>query len=127
MFLRQLEDEVFLYCEEHHDADMDALIDRFGPPEELAGDFLPEVNVSVVNEFMKTKRRILILICAVVITVSLLVLGAEIYTCFKRHQILDGYYIESITYEGDITPYITGPTYYVEHFSSSGGNGIPEK
>lgn len=105
---------------------MDALIEQFGPPEDLAGDFLPEVNVGAVNAFMQMKRRILVLISAVVIAAIVLVSGAKIYTCYKQ-QILDGYYIESITYEGDVTPYVTGPTYFVEHFSGSGSdNVIPE-
>lgn len=113
-FLCQLDNEVFLYCEEHNDIDMAALVDQFGSPEELASDFLPEININTVNGFVQTKHRLLMLLAIIVIAVVALASGIGIYTLYRQQQLLDGQYIESITYDSDVTPYISGHTFPLE-------------
>lgn len=114
-----MENEVFLYCEENDAIDMAALIDQFGSPEELANDFLPEIKINAVNGFIHAKHRLFSFLVILIAAVILLALCAEVYLSYRRQQALNGQYIESITYEGDDTPYITGPTYSAEHHSSS--------
>ena len=53
----------------------------------------------------------------------MLVAVVEIYTCYKQ-QALDSYYIESITYQGDVLPYMTGPTYSADYSYSGEDNGV---
>ena len=122
-----MEDEVFLYCEEHNDSDIDVLINQFGSPEEVANEFLAELGISTINKSNQMKRRVLFLAAIIVITAIALVSATEIYTRYKQQQVLDGYYIDSITYEGDITPYISGPTYSADYFSNEeNGSAIPQ-
>lgn len=119
-----MEDEVFLYCEEHDDADIDTLVKRFGLPEEVANVFLEELGISTINTSNQIKRRVLYLAAIIVIAVIVLVSATVIYTSYKQQQALDVYYIESITYQEDVMPYITGPTYSANFYFSEENNNI---
>ena len=113
-FLCQLEDEVCLYCDDHHDADFSSLAERFGTPEDVAKDFVSELGDSAVTWYAAVKERLSYLVAAIII---LAIVGIGIHTYIVQHALLDGAYVESITYEGDAVPYVTGPTYSAE-FSS---------
>ncbi len=89
---------------------------QFGTPEELADDFLPEINAQAVRGYVRTERRTLVFLVAVLILVVVVVSGVEIYSRYKQSKLLAGEYIEEITYEEDIAPYITTPTLYKEDF-----------
>lgn len=123
-FLRQLEDEVFLYCGEHEEADFAALAAHFGTPEEVANSFLCELGTNTVRQYLTLRKRVLYAAAGIVLTVVILTSAVEIYTSYKQQQALDSYYIESITYQGDVLPYMTGPTYSVEYYYSEKDCGI---
>lgn len=97
--------------------DVAVLESQFGTPEELAEEFLPEVNVHTVSRFVRSKHRVLFFLVAVLTAVVVAVSGMEIYSRYKQNQILNGEYIEKITYEEDISSYITSPTYCEYNFS----------
>lgn len=118
VFLRQLEGEVFLYCEEHQDADVAALTQRFGTPEDVANDFLAELGTSSAAKAAHNRQRVLFLLILVAVTVLVLTAAVGICAAYRQQKVLDGYYVESITYEGTLTPDVTGATYAVEHFGS---------
>lgn len=126
--MRQLEDEVFLYCEDHEEMEMAGLTAHFGTPEEVANNFLTELAPAVRWKYERIRQRVFYAAIAIVLAAALLVTAMEGYTNIKQQKILDGHYIESITYEGDVAPYVTGPTYAVEHFSSDeNSENIPEE
>ena len=106
-----MEDEVCLYCDDHTEADYSGLVQRFGAPEDVAKDFVSELSGSAITRYTALKGNILYIVAAIVIT---LLVGIGIHTYYVQHTLLDGNYVESITYEGDAIPCITGPTYSVE-------------
>lgn len=118
-FLCQLEADVIYYCEDHDDVDFAALTKCFGSPEEVASDFFAELGANVVNRENFTRQRITYITLALVMALTVLIAGIKIYSSYKQHQALDGYYIESITYEGELTPGATSPAYWSEDFSST--------
>lgn len=115
-FLRQLEAEVIFYCEDHEDADYSTLLKYFGEPENIAKDFSSELGGYAAIELTSVKRRILFIATLVaMITVAC----AGIHTCYLQHKLLDVQYVESITYEGDISSYATSPDLWTETFGSN--------
>lgn len=88
---------------------------QFGTPEELANDFLPEINTQAVRGYVRTERRTLVFLVAILILVVVIISGVEIYSRYKQSKLMGGEYIEEITYVGDITPYVTIPTYCKEN------------
>lgn len=84
---------------------------QFGTPEELADDFLPEINTQAVRGYVRTERRTLVFLVAILILVVVVVSGVEIYSRYKQSKLLDGQYIEAITYESEDASYVTTPTY----------------
>ena len=114
-----MEADVIYYCEDHDDVDFDALSKSFGSPEEVANDFFAELGANVVNRENVTRQRITYIALALIMALTILIAGIKIYSSYKQHQALDGYYIESITYEGELTPGATSPAYWSEDFSST--------
>lgn len=113
-----MEAEVIYYCEDHDSADFNELSESFGSPEEIANDFLSELGAKSINKANLTKQRIQYACIIFFVTTIILVSGIKIYTAYKQQKALDVHYIESITYEGDITPCIVGPTDWVDQFGS---------
>lgn len=121
--MRQLEDEVFLYCEDHEEMEMAGLTAHFGTPEEVANNFLTELAPAVRWKYERIRQRVFYAAIAIVLAAVLLVTAMEVYTNIKQQRILDGHYIESITRQVDTLPEVTGPTFWVEHFSSEDNAG----
>lgn len=109
-----MEDEVCLYCDDHTEADYSGLVQRFGAPEDVAKDFVSELSGSAITRYTALKGNLLYFVAAIVI---LLVVGIGVYSYHTQQTLLDGNYVESVTYEGDSIPYITGPTYSAEYDS----------
>lgn len=116
-FLQQLGDEIFLYCEENDLADFDDLARHFGAPETVAKEFLSELDGETISKYYSHRGR-LALIAAGCLAVFLV--GVGIRQVYVQNLFLDTHYVESITYESDSLPDITGPTYYHEEGSSDG-------
>lgn len=105
-----MENEVFLYCEEHDNVDFTELAEQFGTPEELASDFLPEINVHAVRGLVQMKHRLLILLVVTAMIAIVVAVSVEVYSRYRQKQVLSGQYIEEITYEEDLAPYTLTPT-----------------
>lgn len=114
-FLQQLEDEFFLYCEDHPSMDLAGLTRCYGAPETIANEFLSELSGEMICRMYVRKGK-LTWIVAGRLALFLLVVG--ICQIYIQNLFLDSYYVESITYESDSLPDITGPTYYHEEGSS---------
>lgn len=114
-FLCQLEAEVIYYCEDHNDVDLATLSKYFGKPEDVAKDFLLELGESAAVEASSIKQKIIYFLITIV---AIVVIGIAIHISYLQHTLLDGQYIESITYEGELTTDITGPTYEQESFGN---------
>lgn len=114
-FLCQLEAEVIYYCEDHDDVDFSSLAEYFGNPEDVARDFLSELGESTLTKTNDIKQRLIHATFLIVIIATMFVAAVRIYTDYKQQQALDVEYIEAITFEGDISSYITGPTYSAEY------------
>ena len=117
-FLCQLEAEVIYYCEDHDYVDLATLSEYFGNPEDVARDFLSELGESTLTKTNDIKQRLIYFAILIVLMIAILVASVSIYTDYKQQQALDTYYIESITYEGELSPGATSPTFAVEHFTS---------
>ena len=115
-FLCQLEDEVFLYCEDHGNVDIDGLSERFGSPEEVANDFLSELGTSALNKANSIGRSILYLTSIFVIIGIILIATIEIYTFYEQQKMPDVYFNEAVTYEEELSPAVTGSTYWIDEF-----------
>lgn len=117
-FLCQLEAEVIYYCEDHDDVDFAMLSECFGNPEDVANDFLSEIGVQAVNTSNRTKQYILCFFISLAVVITIIAAVLETYTNYKQQQALDGYFVESITYEGELSPSVTGPIFAEEHVYS---------
>ena len=115
-FLRQLEAEVIYYCEDHENVDYTTLLECFGKPEDIAKDFLAELGGYAAIELTSAKRRILFIITLIAMIV---VICAGVHTWYLQLKLLDVQYVESITYEGDISSYATSPDLWTETFGSN--------
>lgn len=116
-FLFQLEDEVDFFCEDFDGVDFAALEKRFGKPEDVAKEFLSELGGSALTKANRFQRSLAYLFIIVVITAAILAFGVSVYTDYKQQKALDSYYVESITYEGELSPGATSPTYEAEFFT----------
>lgn len=110
-----MEAEVSYYCEDHDYVDLATLSEYFGSPEDVAKDFLSEIGVQAVNASNRTKNNILWLSISVAVAITIFAAVVETYTNYKQQEALEGYFVESITYEGDVNAYISSPTYAVEY------------
>lgn len=111
-----MEDEVFLYCEDHGNVDIDGLSERFGSPEEVANDFLSELGTSALNKANSIGRSILYLTSIFVIIGIILIATIEIYTFYEQQKMPDVYFNEAVTYEEELSPAVTGSTYWIDEF-----------
>lgn len=113
-----MEAEVIYYCEDHDHVDLVTLSNYFGSPEDVARDFLSELGESALIKSNSIKFRLRNITIAFIIVAFFLIIGLKIFISYKQQQILDGYYVESITYEGELSPGATSPTYIVEYYHS---------
>lgn len=97
-FLRQLEDEVFLYCEDHEEMEMAGLTAHFGTPEEVANNFLTELAPAVRWKYERNKRRVLYAAVGIFLITIFLIFAMKLHTYVKQQDIVNGYYVETITY-----------------------------
>lgn len=107
-FLRQLEDEVFLYCGEHEKADFAALASHFGTPEEVANDFRSELGVNAEMWHRFAKQRVLY--GAAILILAGIALTAVLKSLTHSRAREDDYFVEAITYEGEGN---SAPAYWV--------------
>lgn len=110
-----MEAEVIYYCEDHDDVDFTILSETFGSPEEVANDFFSELGGSLATKTSVFTKRLIYIIAAVI---TILVVGISFHTYYVQHKLFDVQYIESITYEGELTPNATSSTYAVEYYYS---------
>ena len=96
-FLCQLEAEVIYYCEDHDDVDITMLFEHFGKPEDISQEFLSELSADAVLKSNSSIRRFMFF--GITITIVLLI-GVGIHAYYTQQKLLDGQYIETITYEG---------------------------
>ena len=111
-FLRQLEDEVFLYCEDHAGTDILALHAHFGTPDDVAAEFLDVIGPAAARKGLWTRKRLAILVIAVVLTIATVFLVSEIREYWLLQEYLDSNNIEFVPYEG-VIPEASGPAYWV--------------
>lgn len=114
-FLSQLEDEVLLFCDEHDEADVQTIAARFGTAEEVAQEFLRELDGQVLVKQQSQAKKILLAALAIVILFGLMVMARQIYI---QQLFLDSYFIEYITYEGESQVQEGQTVYGVETFGS---------
>ncbi len=93
-FLSQLEDELFLFGEDSEDAGWDALVAQFGTPENMADEFMAELEPGAL---WKYQRRKINLMFAVVCVTAALILAMQAHTYVVQMSNLNGYVIETIT------------------------------
>ena len=117
-FLCQLESEIIYYCEDHENVDFAALAECFGYPDDVANDFLSELGANTINKASLIRQRFMYLSVFTIVVATLIAAGVKIYAAYKQNQALDGYYIESITYEGELFDSSTSSTYATDIYYS---------
>lgn len=108
-FLRQLEDDIFLYCEEHSGADATALNARFGSPDTVASEFLSALDPVSFSRSYRSKQRVFALVLAVLVAAAAITGVYAVSKYFARQQDNS---IELVPYEGEL-PEASGPAYWV--------------
>lgn len=110
-----MEAEVIYYCEDHNDVDFATLSKYFGKPEDVAKDFLSELGESAAVEASSNKQKLIYFLITIV---SIVVVGLAIHISYLQHALPDVQYIESITYEGELSPGATSEAYKSEYYYS---------
>lgn len=98
--------------------DFAALAECFGHPDDVANDFLSELGANTINKTSLIRQRVMYLSVFTIVVVTLIAAGVKIYAAYKQQQALEGYYIESITYEGELSPGATSKAYESEYYYS---------
>lgn len=119
-FLSQLKQELFLFCVEAENAGWNALLARFGTPENAADEFLLSIEPHRQRCFLRSQHWMTVAVCAVFTLVTVFSL---LYALNCNRILNDEYFIESITQVVDTLPEITSPTYDHYEFSSEDNPG----
>lgn len=98
-FLAQLEDTLLLFCEETGDAGWNALVARFGAPENMAHEFMAGLGLEAVWEY---QRRSIHWMFAVISITAALIFAMSAHTYVERLAFMNGYWVETITIGPDI-------------------------
>lgn len=109
-FLRQLEDDIFLYCEENSGVDSAALNARFGSPKAVAEEFLSALDPMLFSREYRSKKRRMTAAAAAVLSAAV-ILGAFCVREYLAQQAADSS-IELVPYEGEL-PQGDKPGYWV--------------
>lgn len=109
-FLRQLEDDIFLYCEENAGADAAALNARFGAPEVVAEDFLGALDPILFSRAYHSRQRRMTALVVLLLSAAAII-GAFCIREYWAEQESDSA-IELVPYEGDL-PQGENPGYWV--------------
>ena len=117
-----MEAEVIYYCEDHDHVDLAILSEYFGSPDDVAKDFLSEIGIQAANTSDRTKQHVFYFLVSLAVIVFIFTAAVETYTNYKQQQALDGYFVESITYVGELSSGATSPTYEVEYFDDENGS-----
>lgn len=112
-FLRQLGDEVFLYCEDHGQTDALALSRRFGTPDAVAKEFLETLDPAALRQ-NRQRRAHMILASAVAGAVLLTAVGLRMRQALRETE-----YLELIPSQ-DVVAVGEGPAYWVK--TNDGGD-----
>lgn len=112
VFLRQLEDDVFLFCEEHSGADTAAPNARFGSPDTVAEEFLGALDPIVFSREYRNKQKIAALAVFAVLTVALIAGCFTIREYKQAQREASENAIDLVPYEGTL-PEVSGPGYWV--------------
>lgn len=116
-----MEDEVDFFCEDFDGVDFTILSERFGTPDDVAREFLTELGLKAVNSASRKRQHILYFAVSVIFLIAVFSAVVVIYTNYRQQQALDGSFVESITYEEDVVPYVTSPSYWTDGFNNDNG------
>lgn len=100
-FLRQLEDELSIFCADHAGADTATLSEHFGSPEEVAEAFLSELGEQAVHRYNRTRKRLLLLTLGVILCTVFFAVVITVQTTTLRQQLPKGEFVASIAYEAE--------------------------
>lgn len=95
-----------------------SISEKFGTPEDVANNFLSEMNVRSINETNKYIMRGIHLFVAIAMVLSAVIFGVEIHKMYVQHKLSNIYFIESVTYEGEHIIDSSEPTYAVTEFEN---------
>lgn len=110
-----MEDDIFLYCEEHESSHITELTKHFGNPEDLAKEFLSELDRETVTKIHSSRTKMIFTVALVLIAFLLIVAIRDIYI---QNLFLDSYYVEYITRKGESQLNESQPIYGVETFAA---------
>ena len=105
-FLRQLENDILLFCEKEH-AGYPQISEHFGIPKDVAADFLDSLDPKEVSCFAYSRLRVSYLVTAVILVVFLgIVIPTAIAQTRENYSFMNAYYEESIVkYDPGEIPY----------------------
>lgn len=77
------------------------LVQHFGTPEEVADNFLSELEPEAMWKHTQLRRKILYLVFAIVLVAASIMLAIQIRTYRMQQEFLDGYVIDAVSYQED--------------------------
>ena len=89
-FLRQLEDDMLLFCEEQDTADLLQLTAQFGHPKDVAEDFCAALDPRTVTRAAFTRLKFAYLALAVILVLALSFVMLQAVDCCKTQQLVSG-------------------------------------
>ncbi len=107
-FLSQLEDELFLSGADSEDAGWDALVARFGTPENAADEFMSGLEPFRQRRFLRRRCWVTAAVCAMF---ALGMTASLLYALHYRNFLNNIHFVEAITWKSDTLPEVTTPIY----------------
>lgn len=98
-FLHQLENEMQFFCSDHNGADFATLSEQFGPPDEMAEEFLSQLGEQAVLRCSRTRRKLQVLTIGVILTAVAFAVLIGVQITSLQQQLPEGEFIAAITYE----------------------------
>lgn len=91
--VRQLQESVRGYLEQNPDANMDAVQQHFGTPQEIASGYIDDQDASELLKKMTIKKRVLAIIAGTMAAVLLTWAGVVAWAIAKQKTVQNGYYV----------------------------------
>lgn len=89
--IRQIQDNIALYLQDHPDADMQQIRAHFGTPNQIAAACVEDMETAVLLSSLRTRKKIVTAVAAGVLAALLIWLSAVSWEMHEYYQNIHGY------------------------------------